>query len=449
MSLDNQLDIRTKDLIAMAVLKTKYWDIFWDIEKNKDLYTQIRLEDRRASVLMMDDDDEQKYRKQHFDSLFGELGYSSEDIQSVQSILNDTFPGWRDKHASDDEDTMRAENRIGHRDVLDLYFSYGTSQELFKKRLEQVRRITDHAGKDSEKTLMRKLREFTSYVTSDEEPGSIARLFARRLLRTQSNKNNQLLIWRHWLRAYLQYGAGANDGTNSVIASILSGANDAIQRSAPVGSSSQARIDQHRIELARWLFEDITSYLKDPYPGLLMLLFMLPARGNRFFEEYMNNGGLVEVFEIVLGYTDGYFLNPVKKRNIFQEYEWPYWSFVLYQWSLSIDASNGNFNKLVPSAHVRHRKVNDYVFSLLDGDPRLTYQFVREQFWSNEGWSSETYEWRIASKIAQYNNPDDISSLLDVVEKAMNGARLSRSQKEELQEFHRLLSQFGERSTSQ
>src|SRR5260370_10554519 len=84
-------DICTKDLLAMVFLKTKYWGLFRDIEENRDLYTQVRLDDMRASLLV-DDKEEQEYRKKHFDDLFERLGYTATHSKLLRSVLNEPFP---------------------------------------------------------------------------------------------------------------------------------------------------------------------------------------------------------------------------------------------------------------------------------------------------------------------------------------------------------------------
>jgi hypothetical protein len=439
---NNIIDIRTKDLIAMVFLKTKYWGLFRDIEANRDLYTQIRLEDRRASLLF-DDKDEQEYRKKHFNELFEKLGYSTKDIDLLRPLLSEIFPAWNgNNHDNDDE--LRVTNRIAHRDLLDLYFSYGISQQTFKRHMEHVAPIVDRVAKDkyTEKSLMRAFKEFNKYALSQEQAGDVSRLLARRLLSLHQTQRVSIEVWRCWLRALLRYESAANEAVNSVMASILSGANDSIQRSLPLGmaNTSPASIVDNRVDGAIVLFRDVVDYLNNPYLALLMLLFVLPARGNSFFLDYINRHGAAELFAPVLDYVDRYFIG--QKRNVFHEFSWPQWAFINYQWSLSISQGDA-LNTAVPNAVLRHRTVNDYVFSLLKRDNKLIYHFIRMQFWSdNNAWEGETYKWQVAGKIAQYNNETDRANILAIVAKALSSNKLTNDQRAELKEFERLFNQY-------
>jgi len=439
MNPDSSIDIRTKDLIAMVFLKTKYWGLFRDIEANRDLYTQIRLEDRRASLLF-DDKDEQDYRKKHFDDLFEKLGYGTRDVELLGELLGDIFPGWRGgAHVNEDE--LHATNRIGHRDLLDLYFSYGISHQAFKEHMQRIDPIVERIAKDkyTEKGLMRAFKAFNEYVLAQEHAGDVARLLSRRLLRLHQEQNVSVEVWRAWLRVLLQYSQGADEATNSIMASILSGADETIQRSLPLGGGDNAAVIDNRVDGAILLFKDITRYLSDPYLALLMLLFVFPARGNGFFPDYINRHAINELYAPVLSYVDSYFID--KKRNVFREYDWPQWAFVIYQWSMNI--SQGDIlNKAVPDAEARHRMVNDYVFGLLKNDARLTYQFIRRQFWSDDTWNGKAYKWQVTGKVAQYNNEIDRNNIKLIVQAASASKLLTANQRKELEDFEEVFNRF-------
>ncbi len=145
----------------------------------------------------------------------------------------------------------------------------------------------------------------------------------------------------------------------------------------------------------------------------------------------------------MLHYVDEYFIE--KNRNVFHEYDWPYWSFVLYQWSLSISQGDVHLNQYVDDAVTRHRQVNDYVFNLLNKDAKLSYTFIREQFWSNDGWANESYRWRIENKIGQYSNDEDRKNILRIADQAISSKVLPSSQMRELEDFKKLFGQFIEK----
>lgn len=437
MNSDDYSDICTKDLISMSFLKTKYWGIFRDIEINRDLYTQIRLDDRRAALLF-DDKQEKEYREKHFKELFKRLDYTSSDVEVVRSILDKTFPSWNGGPGVN-EDSLRLNNRIAHRDLLDMYFSYGISQRNFKQHMQHIRPIVERVSKDSEKVQIRKFKQFNSYALGEESPADVARILAREILRVQEKKSASVIVWRSWLRALLQYEKSTNEATNSILASILSGANETILNIAPTNPDVAQTID-NRVDVSMIFFENVDQYLNETYLALLMLLFLLPERGNAFFLDYTNRVGFELLYSPVLNYVDNHYIEG--KRNIFSEYDWPYWSFVLYQWSLSISQGATHINQHVPEASQRHRKVNDYVFTILDKDPKMTYSFIRNQFWSNEGWNSEGFSWRIESKIGQYANQEDHKNILSVTNKAVESDALSNLQKSELREFKRVFEEY-------
>jgi hypothetical protein len=437
-------DIRTKDLIAMAFLKTKYWGLFRDIEVNRDIYTQIRLEDNRAYWLF-DRDDGQEHRKKHFNDLFKRLGYSAGDMWLLRPLLSETFPDWQGEgHTSEDE--LRATSRIGHRDLLDLYFSYGISHQTFKERMEHVTPIIERVtkGKYNENSLTKQLREFNRYALSQEQGGDVARLLARSLLPLQQQQPVPVIVWRCWLRALLKYESGANEATNAILASILSGANDSIQRNLPlntsVASDMTSVIDQ-RVDGAITLFEDITTYLSDPYLALLLLLFVLPARGNSFFLDYINRHGVRDLYLPVLNYVDNYFI--AEKRNVFREYnDSRHWRFVLYQWSLSISQGSEGVNRAVGDAQARQKAVNDYVFGLLKGNPKLIYMFICGQFLTDGDQSTGIREWHIAHEMKQYSHQEDREHIIGLAREALASNELTAHQREEMVEFDRLFNQF-------
>jgi hypothetical protein len=435
-------DIRSKDIMVMSFLKIKYWGLFRDIEASRDLYTQIRLEDSRASLLF-DDRNNEEYRKKHFNDLFKRLGYDSNDIQLLNPILGETFPDWRGNgHIS--EDDLLSNQRIGHRDLLDLYFSYGISHQSFKGHMEHVRPIVDRVikGKYNENSLIKLFREFNRYALNEEHSGDVARLLARRLLSIQHQQVVSIVVWRCWLRALLKFESGSNEATNAILASILSGADDSTQRTSfsnTLSTSDIVATDQ-RLNDTITFFEDITEYLSDVYLGLLLLLFVFPARGNSFFLEYINRHGVRDLYLPILNYVDNYFI--VQKRNVFREYsDSRHWRFVLYQWSLSI-SQNGMINSMVEDASTRQRAVNSYVFGLLDNNPKLIYQFIRGQFLTDGDQGTGLREWHIVSEFKQYSTEEDRTRITKMVREALSSPALKASQKEELVEFDRLFSQF-------
>lgn len=442
MNLEDTNDIRAKDLIVMVFLKTKYWGLFRDIEANRDLYTQIHFDDRRFSLLI-DDHREEEYRKKHFNGLFERLGYSDSDTEMLRAVLNETFPGWNGRSNIDDDDLLAAK-RIAHRDLLDLYFSYGISHQIFKKHMEEVSKVVDQVTKNkyTEKTLTRQFRQFNRYALKQEQVSDVSRLLARRLLRLhQEQEAVPIVVWRCWLHALLSYEKGKNEATNSLLASILSGANDSIQRTVPLDTSSRtdmAKTIDFRVDLSAELFKNVTDALVDPYLALLMLLFVLPDRGNSFFLDYINRHGFQELFVPVLDYVDSYFID--SKRNVFDEYSWPQWSLVLFQWSFSI--SQGSINKKVPGYVERHKRVNNYVFSILQNDARLTYEFIKSQFWSDDTWAGEPHRWQVSNKIAQYEDKTDRENLISIVDAALSSKVLKAGEKKELEEFRRLLAKL-------
>ncbi len=437
-------DIRTKDLITMAFLKTKYWDLFRDIEANRDIYTQIRFEDGRAYWLF-DREDTHMYRKKHFEELFKRHSYNAGDMRLLHSLLSETFPDWHGE-GNISEDELRVAKRIGHRDLLDLYFSYGISHQTFKERMEHVMPIVDRIakGKYNENSLTKQFKEFNRYALSQEQAGDVARLLARNLLRLQQQQTVPVSVWRCWLRALLRYESGANETTNAVLASILSGANDSIKRTLPIdtsGMSNTTTVIDQRVDGSIALFEDITSYLSDPYLALLLLLFVLPARGNSFFLDYINRHGVRDLYLPVLNYVDKYFI--VERHNVFREYsDSRHWRFVLYQWSLSISQGSEGVNRVIEDAQARQAAVNDYVFDLLKGNPKLIYRFIHGQFLTDGDQGTGVHEWHIATEMKQYSRKKDREHIVILTREALSSKELTTSQKEELVEFDRLFNQL-------
>jgi hypothetical protein len=121
---------------------------------------------------------------------------------------------------------------------------------------------------------------------------------------------------------------------------------------------------------------------------------------------------------------------------------------VLYQWSLSTSQGNG-INSAIEDARIRQKAVNDYVFGLLENNPKLIYKFIRGQFLTDGDQGTGIREWHIVNEMKQYSSKEDREHIAAMVSEASSSKELTTPQKEELVEFDRLFNQFVITNSSQ
>lgn len=405
---DNRKYVDYTDRFLMSHLKLKYPLIFQDIAKNRSLYTKSKDMEEDINVHFMDDKEYLESKRKHFLDLFGLASLDSEEEAIVKGLLEDLFPVLSNifenyqKHI--DYKELRRNRNIGHPDVLDAYFAQTGSQDLYIQNRNMIEELLRDAQNDTDATLFSKFSKFMSDIKA-LDPDSSGLALLREELVQDTYRTYRLRLYRAWLRAAVTLQDEGDEARhNRELARVLGAINDDIIRE----TNSNTRINR-----SRYIFQNINDYLTSPYTSLLLLLFLLPERGNNFLSDYvngpgMNNGGL---FDRVLRRVDQTILQT--DENLFEKDE-SYWAFIAYQWSLSI-SMNGKLNISVPYAKRRFDTANEYFRKHLKSNSKIAYTFLRANFWKDnhyDGYGSLVSGWSLdQDKIAAY----DPAMLLEVV----------------------------------
>lgn len=415
------MPVNDADRFAMGHIKLKYPLIYDDIARNRHLYTQAKEEEQTLREMFMQDDEVKAERKRHFDQLFGNADLDNEASDRVKDFLVDIFPVlnsvFNDNQRHLDLDELRENCRIGHRYVLDAYFASVQSQEAFIKSREMVNKLIEQIPKVNDTQMMELFREFMQESRNDKSEMDNETLL-RNELKTSKHAAYNARGFRAWLRV-LTSDSFDGDEANRIIGRILSALNDLYLTAKP----------EDRIAFAEQIFDDIERYAKNPQTILLILLFLIPERGNGYFNQYVqreiqNPDGL---FERLLKCVDDYFLQG--DHNVFTEFKYEEYSFIVYQWALSIDAGTRvGINKDVSDSQERFKHVNEYVFKLLNDDDKLAFNVLKQRFWKkeNDTNTNEKPELRLdRDSLAPY----DLQQLVSLVDKLTKSESLSRTRR--------------------
>ena len=425
------MPVNDADRFAMGHIKLKYPLIYDDIARNRHLYTQVKEEEQTLREMFMQDDEVKADRKRHFDQLLGNADLDSEASDRVKDFLVDIFPVlnsvFNDSQHHLDLDELRENCRIGHRYVLDAYFASVQSQEAFIKSREMVNKLIEQIPNVSDAQMMELFRAFMQESRNDKSEMDNETLL-RNELKTSKHAAYNAQGFRAWLRVLL-IDSFDGDEANRIIGRILSALNDLYLTTKP----------EDRITFAEQIFDDIEKFAKNPQTTLLVLLFLTPERQNGYFNQYIqretkNPNGL---FERLLKCVDDYFLGT--DHNVFTEFKYEEYSFIIYQWALSIDAgARAGINKNVSDSKERFERVNKYVFKLLNDDDKLAFSVLKQRFWKkeNDTDTNKKPELRLdRDSLAPY----DLQQLVSLVEKLAKSESLSRARRRYM---HSLLEQL-------
>lgn len=416
------------DRFLMGHLKLKYPLIYRDIAENRSLYTQTKEREEDLRSIFMDQDEVKKERVEKFQRLFEDARLNADQRVSVKELLVDLFPVLSEvfdlskRHV--DTSTLRAQRRIGHRDVLDAYFALTASQDAYQRHEKWINELLKGLKGGSDDELIAMFEQYMSRSREDDSETDSITLLRNELLKTK-HKAYQLRAFIAWMRVVLMDDTSNHDDDNRALGRILSAINDIIQRS-PIAEKDS---------LSRSVFENVTLYLKKPYTALLMLLFLLPERQNDYLHDYIadkafKQGGL---YQRVLKWVDNYFFN--SEVNVYSDYKYEEWAFITYQWALSIRAQGTTPNELVRGAKTRQDKVSKYLYRTLLKDDRIAHKFIVDRFKRNEDGDG----WRVD---AETITPHSSFTLLKLANNLIKSRLLTISDREQMIEFKESLEAF-------
>lgn len=423
------------DRFLMSHIKLKYPLIFQDIARNRNIYTRTKDQEDDLSSQFMDEKDYINKKKKHFELLFDAMDANEEAEVVIKELLKDLFPvldqvfnGYQ-KYI--DFSGMRRERKIAHPDILDAYFAQTGSQDAYVTNRKLVRELIDGLSGLDDQVMVNRFSDFIDKVI-DQDPD----VNGLALLREELGQSRYMTVrksyYRSWLRAVVRRDLGDKEsGYNRELARVIGAINDDVVRDT---SASQ------KINSAKYAFADITDYISNPHTGLLMLLFLLPERGNGFLTDYIKGPGLGRggVFDRVLRLVDG--MIEGSGENFFQKEE-SYWAFLAYQWALSV-STNNSINTAVPIWKSRYRKANSHFRALLLSDHKAAYDFFRTRFWSktrHNDYVHETNGWNLTSEEMA---PYDPEVLIEVVNALINSRELTPVNLKEIRDLKLELERF-------
>lgn len=414
------------DRFLMGHIKLKYPNIYSDIARNRRFYTTSKEGELDIQEQFMDDKQEIEQSKTHFTELFKASKLSGSQTDAIIDLLVDLFPhtgiALKDHNSFINEHELRDNRKIGHRDVLDAFFALTTSQDEYRDTQRRIKALIKDINDTTEAELTNR---FTVFMQESSENSAIDEVtLLRNELLNRKHKSYQLRAFRAWLRASLSLKESI-DGINVNL--LLGRTLSAI--SEIVGSSQEIE----RIDAGKYIFERITTYLNDPYDGLLLLLFLLPESSNNILRDYVNNVGFGKngVYTKVLSWIDRYFER--NNINIYSSYSPEEWQIITTQWPMSVSLETNVINSRLSNAKRRYTKAQRYLFAQLLSNDRVAYEYISTRFKTNidEG-ENELRTWKINGNLL---SPFTANQLIEIVQKLRRSLEFTNLERSEIESF--------------
>jgi hypothetical protein len=423
---DGDYTVKPEDKFTLDHIEIKYPALWLHIQANRSLYVG-KLHDENWSMMrgFSDQKEQLKDDKERINTILDQMELDTARRKLVADILCDLFPNV--KYAL--SGTKQAEeytkwitnHEVAHPDVLDVYFASSEPHEVYQRNLAAIKETIDQLGTANE---TRQIELFRNYLESN---------------RTESNSDHMLLLkqelfskvtdrtkLRQYLRSLLRgyYGYAGYVSSQNEDGGRLARIIGSINSYGEFYLDKVPELDKH----LRYIFEDTEKYLPHPTVLLRLGLFLLPERGNHFlaFDTWTSYGWLRNK---ILRYTDSYYRDSSATYTIFSESRDKEWRFVFYQWALCIRTDSQQRTPFRGSV-TRKKRVNDYIFNILNNDHKLAYKMLREDLWYKQWQSDFAASWHVDSeKLAPY----DKNMLVELVTKLTRSANLSQSKKTEMQ----------------
>lgn len=395
------------DRFMMGHIKLKYPLIFNDIATNRWRYTQSRGSELSIRHMMMGDDEERHNSVSHFEKLFDTADIHDEQREVVKDLLVDLFPSvkkvFEPSSGRPNEDQLRRERRVGNRDVLDAYFALTQSQDAYMQHEGWIAELLENIERETDEQMIGKFELYMNRARADNSKTDSVTLLRNELLE-RKHSAYQMRALRAWLRACLRSEVNLSEEENRALGRIISALNEVALRQQP----------EQRFSFGQRVLGGITNYLSDPRSGLLLLLFLLPERGNQYLTDYINEKGFSPrgLYYRVLKWTEDYLIE--NEVDIFTEYSYEDYSFILYQLALSIRSGNHTYNTSVPGAAGRYKRVNEYAFKLLNANHKAAYEFIIRRFWvDKDDMGDSNGFWRVDYVTMAPYDPDQMLALVN------------------------------------
>jgi|GEM_PF-1668487 len=369
-----------EDRFAMAHLKLSYPLIYQDIYKNRGrYYTMSQDPFGDIKMYMMNDEQKKTVFRDHFDTVMQRSDLSGEEKDSVLRIICNLFPiaasglGVSSIRLHVGDQDLKRDRQVADSDVLDAYFEttsqleeYNSSEKLVKATIAKI----DNGDNLNDHSLLEIMSRFIADAKAENIESTSFFLMQQNI---RSNNNSlekyKLPVLRSWLRAVMRIQGSTDNENRRVLGRILTVFNEIIRSEASYDS-------QKRKVLCKQLFENVIPYIEDARAAILLLLYLIPERGNGYFPDYIpgeinKHRGL---FERILSRVNRLIID--NNKNIYKEYDYGDWAFVSYQWACSIRASGRGVNTNVIGSENRYVIVTDYLLSLLNADDSLAYTVI-------------------------------------------------------------------------
>lgn len=418
------------DRLLLSRLADCYPLVYDDVKQNRHVYTEILEIDEHIEYFVYDDERKKSARKNHIDGLLKRL-FATEHSRVID-LLCHLFPNvvdiYEKKQLYRDDEAFRG-HRVAKRIVLDGYFAlsenygaYVAAEQLVNRTLQKLksaRRETSRA------------EVFADFLQQSRKRGIHTHsyyIMQQRLRSAESNtKDVAMRRLRAWMLAELQWDFTERSDSNvTSLGRVLSAANEIVNHSGYTPEAKNRLIEE--------FFDGVEEYYSSAYAALLLLLYVLPERGNNFFRDYFvssmshDDGLFIRTLKWVdshMGHTE----DPGKKEDVFVQ-PYRYWAFVIYQWAFSVTASASKPNPHIPDSDERYKRVVAYMLKRMEDDPMLAYEIITKRFEDQaENSSFEDEKHRVSSETFQ---PLDAELVRKVIGDLLKSEELSVRQKKRL-----------------
>jgi len=427
------------DALLLWHIANRYPWLFRHIERNRKLYSCARKGEEDIEDMFMDDKERQERDKRVIDSLFEGKSLDAEEKETLERQLQWLFPRLkqvfgRGSERVDSVEKMREIGSVGDRDVLDAFFNYSGNRDAYLAHVRQINRLFAGIDKATSGERIARFKRYMEWARDDSSSVDSVTML-RNVIVQREDSAEAVALFRSWLHAGLETAYEVTgDEVNSALGRILSGANQVAERET---SAERTKT------LSSKFFHNVEAHLSDPYSALLLLLFVLPERGNSFFAPYIREKGFLPggLYDRVLGWVDGYMSGENMRKIIC----WPYekWGFILFQWGLSMSMSEVQ-NSRVRDATSRRRTMNRRLFAMLEQDDRQAYEFIIQRFWGTQ-FDSDKPGWRInAEQLGGFG----VTRLKKLARQLSVSADLTSNEQEQIHAFAGALSKYDSKNGS-
>jgi hypothetical protein len=346
--------IHKGDLLAITHIKLKYPRLFDDIDKNRSFYTQPLYQSEEYFAAHLAEEGEDQKKSGYIDRLFDDMKLSVERRATLGLLLAETFPeqakALGDSSRGVNYSEMRANKRLGLREVLDAYFGITSNLEVLQKHETQADKVLVALIDENvdDKKLIGAFKTYISYAR--KQPGKWSDVVG--ILFNEITNNDQYVEFyaraaRAALLAVASNGAHYGRADLTAISHVFYLVEELFLHRSSTGKQ----------RLLRDVFDvDVLKKCLNNPPAAVYIATMEMSDAARRIAKVAQSSGLKDQLEVmVIEFLKEYFT----KRDIMTESRGSEYLYVLESW-LRLEEASGKRGGLRSAAHYIKNQVIKY-----------------------------------------------------------------------------------------